>query len=357
MSGRRQHYLPRFLQRAFRFRGEGDSALVYAHERDKVYSPNVMGLGQERDFYGHPEESGLDAAITATEDRLAAIHRELLAEADSVVDPAQAARLVSAISIRTKSMREAMNALGPLLVDAMETHFQDEKVLREAFRKESADPKMFNDLMAEQLAKMPGLNRGQKAMLTAVTRRQWDRMRVEQEDEMVQGMKRHAAEFVAYFRGRAGEMADAGFLKALNRDPESPKRAERFATYSYEIARAEPGQFYVLGDCGPIGIFSDGSSRLVLGDIDDDATLVAVMLPLSPEYCLVGKRVPVDLDASPGQVNPLSASLSHRFFVSSRKGDAPLEDLRQLIGTAAPIATEERLLGLMRGSGVSDEDE
>jgi hypothetical protein len=356
MSGRRQHYLPRFLQRAFRFRGEGDSALVYAHERSRVYSPNVMGLGQERDFYGSPAESGLDEAITATEDRLAAIHRRLIEGYGGEIASEEAASLISAISIRTKSMREAMGSLGPTIVSALEAHVQDEDKLREAFRKEGANPKLFNDAVAEQFAKMPHMDRNKKAAFVALARREFDRYRVEQEDEIVRQMKRHAVEFIAYLRTRAAELADTGFLRALNRDPAMPMRTERFALFSYSVAKAEEGAFYILGDCGPVGVFSDGSSRLVLGDIDDDATIDAVLLPISPELCLIGQRVPTILDTSPESVNRLSASLSHRFFVSNRSGEGEFAELRKLIGTAAPIATEDRILALMQGAGVNEEN-
>lgn len=356
MSGRRQHYLPRFLQRAFRFRGEGDGALVYAHERDRVYTPNVIGLGQERDFYGHPDDSGLDAAITATEARLADTHRALLTDDWEEVPIASIGTLVSAVSMRTKSMREAMTALGPVLMKALGEHFKSEAVLREGFRREAANPRLFRDSVADQLAKMPHMNRNKRAAFVAFARREWEKMRVQKEDEFVRGIARDAATLVSLLRDRASEMADGAFIKALTKDPELPLRAERFAQFQYSIARAAGEDFYVLGDCGVVGIYSDCVPRLAIGDFDDAAVLDAIVLPLSPYRCLVGKRIPIDLDTAPAAVNQVSASLSHRFFVSNQGDSESLQGLREKIGTVAPIATEDRILGLLRASRTADED-
>lgn len=65
MSGRRHHYLPRFLQRPFAHRQNGKESYVYAHHSARgAYPSNVMNLGLERDFYGSPEDTTLDDEIT-----------------------------------------------------------------------------------------------------------------------------------------------------------------------------------------------------------------------------------------------------------------------------------------------------
>ena len=77
MAGRRQHYLPRFLQRAFRYRTSGDQDYVHSHEARRSYTPSTMGLGQERDFYGHPDQSSADDNITKGEGYLGEIVNRL----------------------------------------------------------------------------------------------------------------------------------------------------------------------------------------------------------------------------------------------------------------------------------------
>jgi DUF1365 family protein len=72
MAGRRHHYLPRFLLRPFAFRQKGKNFYVHAHHRvHGAYSTNVVELGEELDFYGSPEDTSLDDAITIGERQLA----------------------------------------------------------------------------------------------------------------------------------------------------------------------------------------------------------------------------------------------------------------------------------------------
>ena len=102
MSGRRQHYLPRFLQRPFRSRSKGGD-FVHVHEQGRTpYVANLMGVGQERDFYGHPDHSTLDDAITQHETRLAHVLRRLEADGLHGVTNREIAGLISAIALRTK---------------------------------------------------------------------------------------------------------------------------------------------------------------------------------------------------------------------------------------------------------------
>ncbi len=72
MSGRKHHYLPQLIQRPFAYRKEGKQFYVHAHHRTRGrFTPNTSGLGKELDFYGGPEDTSLDEAITRGEDALA----------------------------------------------------------------------------------------------------------------------------------------------------------------------------------------------------------------------------------------------------------------------------------------------
>lgn len=77
MSGRQQHYLPRFLQRAFNcdVRGSETYVAVYRRGHGHPYESNTRGVGQQRDFYGKPGNPSLDDAITVGETQLTRILR------------------------------------------------------------------------------------------------------------------------------------------------------------------------------------------------------------------------------------------------------------------------------------------
>jgi hypothetical protein len=99
MGGRKQHYLPQFLQRSFAHRRNKDTYYVHVHERDTRYSPNTAGVGAIRDFYSTPEDTLADDNITEAESVLGRTvnqiicHRELL----SIVQTAQLFSSLSAV--------------------------------------------------------------------------------------------------------------------------------------------------------------------------------------------------------------------------------------------------------------------
>ena len=68
MAGRQHHYLPQLIQRPFAYRQQGKEFYVHAHHRTRGrFTPNTRGLGKELDFYGGPDDTSLDDAITRGE--------------------------------------------------------------------------------------------------------------------------------------------------------------------------------------------------------------------------------------------------------------------------------------------------
>lgn len=73
MSGRKQHYLPQFLQRPFSHRVVKNNYYVHVHEQRSRYSPSTTGVGAIRDFYSTTEDARADDNITAAESVLGEI--------------------------------------------------------------------------------------------------------------------------------------------------------------------------------------------------------------------------------------------------------------------------------------------
>lgn len=344
MSGRNHHYLPRFLQRHFAYRQSGKEFYVHAHHRVRgPYSPNVAGLGSERDFYGGPEDTALDDAITTGEGRLGdALHRLNKGEE---AGQAEMAELVSALSIRTKAMREALKGMFPTMLAMLRERVLSAKFIRQQYRDSLHDPKKRRELLDEILRKEHGdATREQRGKRRAILQLAWPSLVASQEERFVQLVQAQAEESFDRAFANAGSMADKVFLDALGKGPSTPKRVERFAQeMQFDVWEAQEGQFFVLGDCGPVAMFSDGVPRLALGAISDEVRMECVFLPISPTRCLVGRRSASDHGLSTGDVNRMSAVLSHEFVVSHLKEHETLASLLPLIGTQAPIETEEAI--------------
>lgn len=124
----------------------------------------------------------------------------------------------------------------------------------------------------------------------------------------------------------------------------TPERATRLATEMvFEIWDAPEGEHFILGDCGTVGLYSDGKPRLALGSMDKDIEMEMVFLPISPTRCVVARKPSQARSIGLCALNRLSASASREFFISSKPEGPQLAVLRGAIGTIDPIATPEEI--------------
>lgn len=348
MAGRRHHYLPRFLQRPFAFRQKGKHFYVHAHHRAHgAYGTNVMELGQELNFYGGSEDTTLDDAITAGERQLAITVNRL--NSGEPVAPEEIATLICALGIRTKSMRTALTNMFPALLQAGRARLLDGKRLQAELAKSLHDPKKRRQLIYEQIRKNHGhLGREQQAKFYALMLPKWKILVQENEQRMLAEAKGWIEMGLDRLQVEATTVANDSFLKALAKGPESPIRAQRMVDeLRFDTWDVPDGERFILGDCGPVAIFTDDKPRLVLGAIDNDVDMAKVFMPISPTRCIVGLRTGYTFGLSVDDLNRISASLSHEFFVSDREDNPCLSNLRQTIGSLVPIATEEEMTKLL----------
>ena len=348
MTGRRHHYLPRFLQRPFAFLRKGKNFYVHAHHKTHgTYGTNVMEIGQELDFYGGPEEGSLDDAITDGEKQLALTVNRL--NANEQVEAIHMATLLSALSIRTKAMRNAFADMMPPLIITARTRLLNGKRLQSELRESLRDPKKRRNLIYEQIRKDYGhFDREQQAKLYGKMIPKWDIFVQENEENLIREMRSIIHHLTETMEHEAKKIAEKAFLAALTKDPESLVRAQRIAEeLTFEIFETPPGEHLILGDCGPAAIFTDGKPRLVLGAIEEGVEIDMIFLPVSPNRCLIGRRASHTKNLGSSDFNKISASLSHEFFISDQGDIDNLANLRQTIGSLAPIATEEEIYQLI----------
>lgn len=345
MSGRKHHYLPQLIQRPFAYRQQGKQFYVHAHHRTRGrFTPNTSGLGKELDFYGGPEDTSLDEAITRGEDALAetvqAINR------GDAVAPADVATLVCALAFRTKSMREALVGLFPALLEALRAKLLDPMRLRRDLMDSLSDPREQKRLINEDINKRFGhMHREQRAKAFSFIRSQWKSHVANNEAQLVAEAWQVAYVVLAKARAEADTWANYAYLNALGKDPAMATRATRMATdLTFDVIVPPVGKFFILGDCGPVAMFSDGKPRLMLAAISGDVIVEAVFLPVSPTRCIVGYVPNRPPRVGVADINRMSASLSLEFFISDRDTGGELDDLRSAIGSLVPIETEEDII-------------
>ncbi len=354
MAGRRQHYLPRFLQRAFRYRASDTQDYVHAHESTRSYAPSTMGLGQERDFYGNPEESCADDNVTKSENRLALILNRLN-ENPSSVSQGEQALLVAALAVRTKKMRESLETTVKVFINELAGLIQTHGIRRQEIEAYWSDKSKIEETIQGELKKLPPMPREVRAKLVSRLKQEWHRRREQIIAQMQIGGRALAAELFARMDHESAQMADRAFRRVFEDDPTIPERvASLIQIYDFSVINVSEGDEFILGDCAAIGFRTDRSPCLPIGDFNDDSPLDQIYLPVSPTRCIVAVRKGASAWAQTKEINDASAALSHRFFISKSAEPPNLIKFQALIGTADPLASEEDMRSLL--TNIYEED-
>ncbi len=344
MAGRRHHYLPQLIQRPFAFRQSGKEYYVRAYHRTRGrFTPNTAGLGKELDFYGGPEDTSLDDAMTSGEGELAKVVQAL--NRGEHPSPVEMATLVCALAFRTKAMRDALAGMMPAIVSALRIKVLDISRIRRDLLASLNDPKERKRQIFQAIDSGPPQSREQRAKAYAALLPAWRKYVSAREDELVGQAWATASLVMDKIRSEATNIAQASYLEVLSRDPTVPARARKLMEEMvFTVIQAPEGQSFILGDCGPVARFSDGKSRLVLGAVNQDADIEHIFLPISPSRCIHAHAPSSTWWPSVAEINKISASLSVEFFISDCESGEDLEALRESIGTLDPVDSEEDII-------------
>lgn len=136
MAGKRQHYIPRFLQREFLAERSGDAERTWLHRRGtaaRLVGIKDVGVGEF--FYsklGAADEEALDDLITALESDIHTSLRELQhAPRGAIVDPRVSARITTHLTFRTAHVRSTFLQGAEQLLEQMSALVADSDELRQ----------------------------------------------------------------------------------------------------------------------------------------------------------------------------------------------------------------------------------
>lgn len=352
MSGRQQHYIPQLLQRFFAFRQRGDEFQVYVHRKGaaKPFLANTRGVGQQRDFYGGPESPELDEAITRTETSLAKVLRAVNGDSPGAVPREDIALLIVALSMRTKTVRQALLDLSSGVLGAAKSRIPGEAASRALLQSSFKDGKRIDEAIDRELRNHPEMSRNQRSQFKKVAKDRWTSEFEKNERKYAAEFRESLAQHIEQLSACAAAIGDRAFLQALSRDPSMPERTARFAGFEFSVLDTDAAAPFILGDCVAFATYTDGKARLALADLDDEIRIQRLFLPVSSTRCMVGQARNNEREISVGEINRMSASLSLDLFISNMPECEDTHSLRRLIGTSAPYSTDEGLIQLLSGS-------
>lgn len=341
MSGKRQHYIPRLLQRGFLhdISDEAERTWLYRLDSDAKLV-GIRSVGVEDWFYSRKALDGtptLDDAITDLECDLGASVGALRASAPgSSTDAGEAARTVVHLVMRTAHLRQIFAAGMARITNEVEAMFTDSARLAEMIG--LAEPMLasiVSDAIRDKAAEFApaGIPAAFSERLITFEFRELGERLVEQTVAILGPI------FPQMYEDIAGKMRDA-HNSILETSHESNGWVAALAAFEWSV---EAGVDLILPDAVALAREDDGPLMPLL--FTKAANARAVVMPISSDRVLVGRVVgsaPIHL----GEFNKAAAASCKTFFISAK----PLKEdtLTALIGSALANAIEETISAAAR---------
>jgi len=335
MAGKRQHFVPQFLQRGFASHFVGDEAFTWTHRKGtQPFNTNVKNVGVEGFFYSIGEDTELDRAITDFEGEFSSLISDLRSgKAYATVDPARIAQLLAHLEIRTRHLRQNFLETGTYLLDELMKFASDEEVFGRYFRRAiQRDPSLMQDAMVKEMQKygiprtfLPQVMEMSKPLLAQAL------------PEALSKMSVFAKQFRNALPGMLKGAAKSGHIKALAETLAPESKVSRFVGLQFRVANSG-GASFPLGDS--VVLFHVAGERSFKPFIEGKDELLAVFLPLSPHHVLVGSNGSYEWDSARLRREIARCALEH--FISS---EAPPEhaDLVPVIGENAYLLSIDQI--------------
>lgn len=344
MSGKRQHFVPQFLQAGFASHRSSDAAYTWVFRKGaSPFNPNIANVGVEGYFYTTEDDTEADDLITKAEGAFGALAETLRKIQPAKVSDPKIPQLIAHLEARTRHLRQGFLRAGDHLVQRMLDFVSDEKaflgfverrlkndpsILRESFAKELTS----RGLPQELLEAMVELG---KPLLPVMI----DRLRP-QLPIMAKSL-RHAMEKTLK------DAAKSGHIRALKQGIAPVAKVERYRDLAYAVVDVLDENL-ILGDS--VLLFHVDPPKVYKPFLEKGDALKSVYLPLSARRLLIGTSA--DTWSHPSGLRESIARCSLEYFIAHE--DTPENSvLADHIGESAALITtaelEEIIASTIRG--------
>src|SRR5947209_1838968 len=109
MAGKRQHFIPQFLQRGFTSHLVKGESFTWVYRKDREpFNANIVNVGVETLFYSRNEDEEIDKAITSLENDLSkSIQLLRKNDSDELRNIERISNLFAHLEVRTRHIRQA----------------------------------------------------------------------------------------------------------------------------------------------------------------------------------------------------------------------------------------------------------
>lgn len=331
MAGKRQHFVPRFLQEGFASHGNSDATFVWVYRKGAApFTANVNNVGVEGQFYTSADDTEADDIITDLEGPFSLLVRSLRMSAPAVVSDPQIPRFIAHLEVRSRHLRQNILQTGDYLFSRLLDFMSDERLFLPLLEKRVLnDPKVREtmtrkikewgfpptalDLIMEQ-ARIEILRPQMKVMVPAFN-----------------------AALRSQLPNKLKDIAKSSHIRALKKFPAPEARAQRYERLVYSVVEAADCPL-ILGDS--MMVFLVNGPRPYNAFLDADDIVSGVILPLSSATALVGATERSNV--LPAKVREALARCSLEYFIAGDNSEAN-NLLQEQIGQDAALLTTEEM--------------
>lgn len=351
MAGKRHHIIPRFLQKGFASRIDGEAIFTWLYRKGKVGPKEVSTKDTivSEHFYGKGELSADDVITELERTSLSPLVDSLRdGRCDLLVESQNISELIAHLSIRSKLIRKGFEEMSTQFLGEMKGIFGDEATIdgllksapesfiRNQFDAILTDPKAQG--LQESMAILDHLGLSKEDVSSLITELVKDEFHnPETGNEYV---KRVTDVFQSVFDPPSGTIQQSikeGHIKSLISNAVPAYWVEVYKNFKWSVI--QPNFSLILGD-SPCVFREKDCIELV--PACEPKTVSAVYLPISTTQVLAGSLHPDDLETIPSNFNESIAASSYEQFIASNSSDE-LTDLTAKIGSNANIRYEEQL--------------
>jgi hypothetical protein len=330
MAGRRQHFIPQFLQQGFASHTSGEATFTWVYRKGMPpFNANIINVGVEGRFYTEGDDSQADDSITDAENRFGELVRRLRADRRPNTSPIEIAELIAHLEIRTRHLRQSLLSSADFLVSRLVDFMADEHAFLPYLERQlRRDPSSVRQSVSEMLTR-----RG----LPQTLLQQFTQLSVALLPEFIKPLlPQFAAALRANFPTMLRDAAKSGHVRALKETAAPKARTDRYKTLEYSVEVTD--ESLILGDSPVLFRVQGPLPYKTFLEKDDD--LSAIVLPLSPQKVLIGSDR--CLGALPSGLCQATARCSLEYFIAAERSEVNIL-LRDMIGEDAALLTRAQV--------------
>src|SRR5699024_1444779 len=308
MSGKRQHFIPQFLQQGFKSHTQNGEIYTCVYRKDSdPFNSNLINVGVQKYFYTEKEgDTEADDLITDAENPFSDLVQRLRDHTFGKIKTSTIPQLIAHLEIRTRHLRQNFLRIGNLFLKEVFTFLNDEEAFLKYAKKELKDE---NSQLHKDVIKEFKKNGIPDSLVKKLIRQNIDRL---------------INELRPYLSLAVDQMQNQVNKKDLEREIKN----SHINIFKQTIAPEIRVNFYKKLDYSLIEIkevnLIQGDSAILFKTAESYKTFVdktdkihAMLLPLMPNKLLLGKAT--DFKLKPNQLAEIIAKNSLEYFIASEE--------------------------------------